>query len=89
MAPVNKTTILALLSLISPLAALSQQSATFIMVNGIQYLRRRQMLINLIERPLERRRRGRRDVSRQLWIRPERVRTWCENFMNDTVVANE
>ena len=89
MAPVNKTTILALLSLISSLAALWQQSAILLMVNGIQYRRRRQMLLNLIEMPLERRRRGRRDVSRQFWIRPGRVRTWWENFKNDTVVANE
>ena len=54
MAPANKTTILALLSLISSLAALWQQSAILLMVNGIQYHRRRQMLLNLIERPLER-----------------------------------
>ena len=89
MAPVNKTTILALLSLISSLAALWQQSAILLMLNGIQYHRRRQMLLNVIERPLERRRRGGRDVSRQFWIRPGRVKTWWENFMNDTVVANE
>ena len=78
MAPVNKTTILMLLSLISSLAALWQQNAILLLVNGIQYCRRRQMLLNLIERPLERRRRGRRDVSRQFWIRPGRVKTWWE-----------
>ena len=38
------------------------------------------MLLNLNERPLERRRRGRRNVSRQFWIRPGRVKTWWENF---------
>ena len=52
MAPVNMKTILALLSFISSLAALWQQSAILLMVNGIQYRRRRQMLLNVIERPL-------------------------------------
>ena len=47
------------------------------------------MLLNLIERPLEPRRRGRRDVSRQFWIRPGSLKTCRKNFMNDTVVANE
>ena len=47
------------------------------------------MLLRLIERPLEHRRRGRRSVIRQLWVRPGRVKTWWENFMDDTVVASE
>ena len=73
---------------LSTLAAFCQQNAVLLKLNEIQCRRRRHLLLSLIERSLTRRRRRRRDFSQQFWVGPGRVKTWWENFMNDTVVAN-
>ena len=92
-----KSAVVLLVASLASLTALLKLNMAIISLTKLAYRRRRNLLVNTMERMKRRRvfrsqtllatknRRGRRSM----WERPGRSKIWWNNFLNGIVVANE